>query len=729
MALQLRRGEARSFGKMVAASFIVMAVAIQGFVLLNTHQLAFAANSTVLAAPTQPYPADNSAINTNDFWFTWSAVPGAASYEWQGSTSGVKNGDGTLANVMWTGDYQRVQPTTPTAHSVGASGTWYWQVRAVAADGTKSPWSSAWKMTIDFNLPDAPSNLSWKTSNGQIITDGGVTNAYAGTASWQDATPGKVSHYIYKYWNDITGNPYKVGSEYTTVTGGTSVGGEFNQGEGVHHFCIAAVSAAGNASACTPFTITYDHTAPTASFTYSNNNGAALTNGDVTVTMTTNEPAQTPADWTRVDDTHFTRTYSHNGKYQVVVTDVAGNTSAAKPFEVKRIDRNAPMISGVNDRAFVMGSVALSISDPKYEGYDGFDATHGLTVDGAAVVTASGPDKTYLYTVSGEGRHVVVATDKAGNTTTLSFTIDTIAPTITDVHVDHTPTNSGQLVISGTVNDTNLKDYNLRVYNADQSAQVTVDPWTGFTGTGNVTGDTLGTLNISGLSDGNYWVRIWADDLVGNRTGISSPIFIPFTIDRTAPNVKITNFSRNSDGTYTITGTTDDVSDVTVTIDSQAPLTATPNGGVWSVKSAVLVDGPHAISAASTDVTGNGATDSATYTSASGNNTVEKFAGIIAAALPVRFSATTPLTAGGSVKPVTGDQSVLGDQTTVSSDGETSSTSDSKHDEAVKGVSTTRSQGSAPAFMGIAWYWWLAALAMAASFWWILAGRRQKTAE
>lgn len=728
MALQLRRGETRSFSKMVIASFVAMALVVQALILLNTHQAVFAVG-TPLSAPTTPYPVDNGAINTNDFWFTWGAVSGAVSYEWQGSTSNVKNGEGSLANVMWTGDYQRVQPAAPTAHSVGASGTWYWQVRAVAADGSKSPWSSVWKMTIDWNLPDAPSGLAWKTSSNQSIASGGATNLYAGTALWQDATPSKVDHYVYKYWNDITGNPYKVGSEYIATTTGTGLAGVFNQGEGKHYFCVAAVDAAGNASTCTVFDISYDLTAPVATFTFSNNDGKTLTRNDVTVTMTTNEPVQTPSDWTRLDDTHFTHVYSDNGKYKVAVTDLAGNTSVKQSFTVKRIDRNAPTISGVTDGSIVAGSVNLSVFDPKYEGYDGFDKAHGLTVDGVTVKTASGPNKTYLYTVSSEGHHVVVATDKAGNSTTVSFTIDTTAPTVANVNVNHNPTNLNQLTVNGTVTDDNLKDYNLRVYNSDHSAQVTVSPWTGFTGTGNVDNNMLGVLNISGLTDGNYWVRIWADDLVGNSTGHSSLIFVPFTVDRTAPNIHITNFVRNSDGTYMVMGTTDDPSDVSVVIDSQAPIMATPNAGSWSAKTAVLVDGTHTISVMSTDAIGNGSApvEESRITS-SGNTTVEKFAGVIAAALPVRFAATVPFTTGVP-NVANSDQSVLGDQTTTPGEGKTSSSRDSKDDEAVKGASTTRSQDATPSFVGLAWYWWLAVLAAIAGFWWLLASRRRRNAE
>ena len=719
MALQLRRGETRSFGKMVAASFIVMAVAVQAAVMLNAHQLAFA-ESSPLVAPALLSPADGAAVAGVSITNTWGEVGGAVKYEYQSFNSSNTNTAPRFDATYTT--------TSKTATNVAEGTVFYWRVRAIDVNNAPGTWSSLWKVIVDSSVPDAPSGLSWKTSDGQVIADGGTTNVYAGMALWQDATPSKVHHYIYKYWNDIAGNQYKLGSEYITTTTSTSLGGVFNQLDGVHHFCVAAVSVAGNASACTPFTITYDATAPTASFAYSNNNGAALTNGDVTVTMTTSEPVQTLLDWMRVDDTHFTRIYSDNDKYQVSVTDLAGNTSAAQKFEVKRIDRNAPTISGIIDGDLVANSVSLSIFDPKYEGYDGFDANHGLTVDGVAVTATSGPDKTYLYTVAGDGHHVVTATDKAGNSSTISFTIDTTAPTVANVSVDHSPTNQSQLVVSGTISDANLKDYNLRVYNADHSAQVTVSPWTGATGAGNVDSNTLGVLDISGLSDGNYWVRVWADDLAGNRTGISSQIFVPFTIDRTAPNVRITNFARNSDGTYTVTGTTDDSSDVTVTIDSQAPLTVTPTSGTWSVKSGVLVDGVHTVTAVSTDATGNTATDSKSHTTSSGNTTVEKFAGVIAAALPVRFAATVPFTAGAPAV-ASNDQSVLGDQTTTPS-GETSSSSHNKSDdEAVKGASTTRDQGSAPSFIGLAWYWWLAMLAAVAGLWWLLGARRRKNAE
>lgn len=104
----------------------------------------------------------------------------------------------------------------------------------------------------------APTNLGWKTSTDVIVENNGTTSEYSGVASWTASVSEDVDHYIYKYWNGIDGNQYKVGSEYNTQSTGLSVPGVFNQGEGTHHFCVVAVDAAGNKSECSEtFTITY----------------------------------------------------------------------------------------------------------------------------------------------------------------------------------------------------------------------------------------------------------------------------------------------------------------------------------------------------------------------------------------------------------------------------------------------------------------------------------------
>lgn len=234
------------------------------------------------ATPQHQSPADGFVLNGNDFWFDWSDVAGAVSYEMQNSTDPTLDANGSFQNVMWTGDYQSIQPTQSQARSVGANGTWYWQVRAVDAAGNKSLWTTPWQVTIDMVAPATPTNLVWTTANGEVIASGGVTNEASGAASWSASTSNDVDYYIYRYWNDIAGNQYKIGSEYVAQPiYGINLPGVFNQGEGTHYFSVAAVDRAGNRSAFSAgFAITYDKTAPTVTV------NTVPTGADTTPTIT-----------------------------------------------------------------------------------------------------------------------------------------------------------------------------------------------------------------------------------------------------------------------------------------------------------------------------------------------------------------------------------------------------------------------------------------------------------
>ena len=76
---------------------------------------------------------------------------------------------------------------------------------------------------------------------------------------------------------------------------------------------------------------------PTAIITKSNNDKS--TNKDVIVTLISNEAIYKPEGWTEVKtnkEHEFTKTYSANGKYSVVIKDKAGNSTTVN-FEVKRM--------------------------------------------------------------------------------------------------------------------------------------------------------------------------------------------------------------------------------------------------------------------------------------------------------------------------------------------------------------------------------------------------------
>lgn len=170
-------------------------------------------------------------------------------------------------------------------------GTYYFCVEAVDRAGNNSGCSDTLAITYDKTAPAAPTNLVWTTSTGTAVANGGTTDDESGVASWGASTSSDVDHYIYKYWNDIAGNQYKVGSEYVaSPIGGTSLPGVFNQGEGVHYFSVAAVDHAGNVSAFSaPFQIGYDTTVVSTPETQPNNSNG--NGGNVAGATTTNNPA------------------------------------------------------------------------------------------------------------------------------------------------------------------------------------------------------------------------------------------------------------------------------------------------------------------------------------------------------------------------------------------------------------------------------------------------------
>lgn len=163
-----------------------------------------------------------------------------------------------------------------------------------------------------------------------------------------------------------------------------------------------------------------DIDAPSGVFSYSNN--AGLTKTDVTVTLTLNEPVRDIEGWDRQKANVFTRVFDANGKFDVTVTDIVGNT-AVLAGEVRQIDRGLPVISGIGSGATAYTPVEIVVTDPDYQGYHGFDSGFGLQVNGVPVAMTQAADGTYRYTFSAEGTYSIVATDIAGNAATLAFVI------------------------------------------------------------------------------------------------------------------------------------------------------------------------------------------------------------------------------------------------------------------------------------------------------------------
>lgn len=68
------------------------------------------------------------------------------------------------------------------------------------------------------------------------------------------------------------------------------------------------------------------------------------TKDNVTLTLKTSKPIETPNDWKKVDDTTFTKIIEENTNNKVILIDTVGNSSLKIAYDVPNIDKNKPVI-------------------------------------------------------------------------------------------------------------------------------------------------------------------------------------------------------------------------------------------------------------------------------------------------------------------------------------------------------------------------------------------------
>ncbi|MEO5949111.1 MAG: Ig-like domain-containing protein [Candidatus Saccharimonas sp.] len=388
-------------------------------------------------APVHVSPANGALQNTNDFWFDWSDVSGAVSYEMQNSTNPAVDSNGSFQQVMWTGDYQQIQPIESQARSVGASGTWYWQVRAVDAAGNKSAWTTPWAISLDVMAPSAP------TLNSP--SDNAVVKGASLTQSWNASSSSDVDHYVYESYNDAAATSLRWSQ---TVNGLSKTA--TNVASSTFWWRVKAVDNAGNVSAWSPlWKLTIDNDAPGAPITtsskpyYTNANTASKTLTWVPGTNSTDvayyeyaeyyntAPANqsTPENWLKTPISGTSTTDTAWGSnitiyWRVRAVDFAGNKSLWSDTGKIITDVDAPVVtvdtiaSGEDTTPTITGTTSEL----------GGDVT--ITLDGAIQGTttsnASGNWSWTPTTPLAVGSHMVLATatDAAGNVSMGTTTTD-----------------------------------------------------------------------------------------------------------------------------------------------------------------------------------------------------------------------------------------------------------------------------------------------------------------
>jgi hypothetical protein len=212
-------------------------------------------------------------------------------------------------------------------------------------------------------------------------------------------------------------------------------------------------------------------------------------------------------------------------------TDRAGNVSTLD-FSFT-LDTQAPVISVANPTGTVLTNQNITVSGTVSDALSGVQALQ-MAVDSTSgpftPVTLTNGNFSFATALpsngSADGPHTIYlqASDKAGNISgfsTVSFTLDTQAPTITIQSPTGSLTTLSNFTVTGKVTDNLPGALALQVHlDSGQSGPVTVGTDGSFS--------FLTSLPLDGSADGSHVLHFQARDLAGNA---STVVDVPFLLD------------------------------------------------------------------------------------------------------------------------------------------------------------------------------------------------------
>lgn len=267
-------------------------------------------------------------------------------------------------------------------------------------------------------------------------------------------------------------------------------------------------------------------------------------------------------------------------------TDAAGNVSTASgalSFNVDTTAPNGPTVGLANDT--------------------GISSTDRLTSNATLIVSSAEPGGSLSYKVDNgtwnstynpaallDGQHTVAVTqtDAAGNvsnTSSITFTLDTRAPTAPTLALttDTGSSSTDKITANPAITVTPSESGGSFSYKVDNG------PWTS-------------SLSTAGLSDGQHTVQATQTDAAGNVSPIGS---ITFNLDTTAPRPVLSSYSSTSTSS-TFSGTSEAGSTVKIYDGSTLVGSAVTSwNGTWTLTTTALSNAVHNLSVKATDVAGN----------------------------------------------------------------------------------------------------------------------------
>ena len=364
-------------------------------------------------------------------------------------------------------------------------------------------------------------------------------------------TPGDDTTPEYTFNSDEAG-AITVGGACSSTTTRANVDDNFisfnSLADGTYVNCtIIVTDAAGNASntlAVPAFTI--ESTAPiisevtaivtpsndtTPDYVFDSDEAGAITYGGSCSSATTSAS---------VGDNAISFNSLADGTYSdctIIVTDSTGNASNTLAVTAFTIDATAPSISQVT-------AIATPSNDTTPDYVFNSDQAGDITVGGACssrTTSANVGDNPISFNRLADGEYsdcTIIVTDPVGNVSNTlavpTFTIDTTAPSISEVTAIATPSN-----------DT-TPDY---VFNSDEVGAITVGGSCSSTTSNASVGDN--PISFNSLANGTYIdCTIIVTDGAGNASNTLA--VTAFTIDTIAPTVMIDNVPATTSGTFTV---------------------------------------------------------------------------------------------------------------------------------------------------------------------------------
>jgi hypothetical protein len=640
------------------------------------------ADVTAPTVPTNGQPRDGAYKSTNDFYFTWDGSTddsaGTVTYEFQSdNNAGFTNPWDSITN----GNSEQNNLITPTIHSTGApDGHYFWRVRAIDAAGNKSAWSTVWDMNINTAVPAAPTAVKWLNHSGTTL--GAFTNVNLVTPAWAAPVSGNVDHYDYSYQSPTAGWSSPAVFTATSIPDQSFYGAGNNGTEGVWQYRVRSVSPSGLTSNWVESpTLTYDKTKPSVTVTPTDLSVPLAVGPTITVTATD-------------AGSGLGALVIHIYNSSNTLLSTCGSATVAQ-LAAGTMSCNT---SGLPDGTYTIKAGATD------------KATNNQTVVKTFTIAGTPEIPTAVFTANNTGTNVA----NGGVTNSQNFTFNLTASGVTRYQLKYWNTIPGSS-FNGEANAWNPSDISsysssLGVYN-DQFTQ----------------------------GEGTHYFAFSACNAVGNCSAYSAPFVV--TLDQTGPNVVVTNQVRNANGTYTINGTTDDLSNpVVVAVDGDDVNPVTMDGYNWSALTGVLTDGPHVVTATGSDTAGNvtfamndftattpvvtpgdGNTEGTDtpLTGPTTNNTVTLGTLVVGGSSLARFATLNTGTANNAATDSTSADTpeVLGTETNKDS---------GKVLEQTAKTAATATGAKGWEIIGFAWYWWLLALAAIAGIWWIIAAAKRR---